>query len=337
MADTGDASPRDPRRQSMFGWKNQRHKQEEGEFAGQIEEGRVIGGKEQDHTVFCVRYCPSGEYAAVTYGNGAVRLFETASWTPVHRLRSLSYNVEGLPTTCVRWRPHCGATSADFAVSCASGAIQHWSWDEDASSDPEYLSSTVEAHNETTCIDYSPDGNLLCSAGSDHTVRVYDVLSGRLQHELKSGIDERGFTREGHTSRIFSLRFVSPHCLVSAGWETACQVWDLRTGNSERQLHGTHVCADAVEFDPNSSLVIVSSYRDTNQVRLFDYLSGREVTPPSLCDNLGDTSLYCSRLAQDQSTLYCVGSKPNSVFAIDIKTGALKGQYKQYASLLLFF
>ena len=325
------------RRESKFGWKNQQLKSDgEGEFLGQLQPGRAVpDSKEQDHTVFSVRYSPNGQQAAATYGNGCVRIFETDTFTTLHRLRSLTHNTESLPATSVRWRPHCPTKTSDFAVSCASGVIQNWSLDEDVQNDPEYISSMLEPGNETTCLDYSPDGNMLASAGSDHAVRIYDCMSGKQQIELKSGIDERGYSREGHTSRIFSVRVISPTCVVSAGWENACQVWDLRTGRSERQLHGTHVCGDALEVNHNTSTVVVSSYRAKDQIRIFDLLTGRDCTPPNLSENIGESSLYASKLGPDQSTLYCVGSKPNSVFAIDIRTGAMKGQIKGYVVQVL--
>eukprot|EP01063_Lacrimia_lanifica_P032250 TRINITY_DN5479_c0_g5_i1.p1 TRINITY_DN5479_c0_g5~~TRINITY_DN5479_c0_g5_i1.p1 ORF type:complete len:378 (+),score=39.51 TRINITY_DN5479_c0_g5_i1:69-1136(+) len=313
------------RRESHFGWKSQHGESEGWKFEGGVRMGHDVTGKEMDQTTFCVRYSLNGKYAAATFGNGAVKLYDTKTWQPIQRLRSLAHNADGQAATAVRWRPHCPTKSVDFIVSTASGVVQQWSWDENPARDAEYTGCLLEPENEILCCEYSPDGNSICSVGADRIVRIYDTLSGNLQHELSTGVDERGYTRPGHNSRIFSCRFVSPHVLITAGWESPCQVWDLRTGRSERQFLGTHVCADALEVDQNSSSVIVTSYRAKDQVQVFDYLSGRESTPPGLSESLRGSCLYTSKLASDQTTLICCGSKPNGIYLVDIRTGALRG------------
>ena len=328
------------RRESSMGWKPQTGsaaKKEVGEVYGSVSYKENISGLEQKETVFCVRYSGDGKYAAACYGNGAVRIFETATWTPVQRLRSLSHNSEGQAATCMRWRPHCPTKSFDIMVGCASGVIQQWGWEPDTSSDAEYCGSIIEHGNEVMCLDYSPDGNLMVTCGSDRLVRLYDTMSSKLQQELQHGLDDRGYVRQAHSSRVFSCRFLNQHTVVSGGWESPCQIWDLRTGKSEKQLLGTHICADSLTVSPNTSTVIVASYRHKNQLMIFDYLTGRDCTPDGLNSQIGTSAFYSTSLGPDQTTLHCVGSKPNTLCLVDIRTGEKLGGIEEYVKFFFFF
>lgn len=331
MAEDGGDVPKGglSRRKSSMGWKHQPHPAAKGaQESGvvRIHPAGTFSGKENQETAYCAKYSHDGKYLAVTFGNGAMRVFDTSNWQCLHRVKPLAHNPEGLAMTCVRWRPHCPRKSYDLLSSCSSGAIMQWTWDqEDPKSELDYQHTMHEQGNEVTCCDYSQDGNMITTCGSDHIVRVYDTMSGKIQHDLKHGVDARGFVCDAHPSRIFSARFVGPHTIVSAGWQTACQVWDLRTGKSERQLMGTHVCADSIDVNFNTSTVVVASYRNKDQLKVFDYLSGRECTPAGISKSLGDTMLYSCRLCNDQSTLWCCGSKPNGIFQVDLRTGDVYG------------
>ncbi|KAJ9472147.1 Ribosome biogenesis protein WDR12-like protein [Diplonema papillatum] len=314
------------RRESNMGWKPQHSGDGTVETMGGIRISGTVAAREQSESVFCVRYSGDGKYCAAACGNGAARIFETATWTPVQRLRSMAHNAEGHAATAIRWRPHGPTKAYDLIVACASGVIQQWSWDEET--DAEYVGAIVEPGNEILCVDYSPDGTQFASVGSDRIVRIYDTMSGKLSHKLDTGIDARGFAKQGHTSRIFSVRFLNAHRLVTGGWESACQVWDLRTGRSDRQLLGTHVGSDGLEVAPAASTVIVASYRATNQLMLFDPATGRETTPPNISRRFNGSNLYSVKLAANQSYLVCLGSKPNAIYLVDIRTGDLIGCIK---------
>ena len=298
--------------------------------------------RETGENVFACKFSPDGLYIAATYGNGAVRIFEDSTSLPltcVHRFKAhQTYQASGTgtpapepqPVTSVKWRPHC-PSNYELLTTESEGSVYQWTWNpqgKEGETHVEHLAKQLEKGNEPLCSEYSPDGNTFVTGGSDRVIRVYDTLSGRCQAMLTAGIDDMGKSRATHTNRIFSVRFVNPNVLISAGWESAIQVWDVRISKSIRQFGGTRVCGDSLDVNPNTTQVIVACYRPQSQIMLFDYLSGREIPNRGIAKALGESHLYGARLGADQRTLWCLGAKPNEVTVLDIQTGEVRAKVR---------
>jgi len=91
-------------------------------------------------------------------------------------------------------------------------------------------------------VEFSPDGRLLALAdnASAGAVKVYDVTTGHLEHELPA-----------HSIRVASITF-SPNSqrLVSAGFDKTVKLWDLATGHEVLTLRGHTDLVSHVLFDP---------------------------------------------------------------------------------------
>jgi Autophagy protein 16 (ATG16)/WD domain, G-beta repeat len=83
---------------------------------------------------------------------------------------------------------------------------------------PTKIKQTITAHTmDGTCVRYDPTGpNLIATASSDSTVKVWDTVSGQLRGTF------RGST--GHS--IICCDIASP-LLVGAGSDKTCRVWNL--------------------------------------------------------------------------------------------------------------
>jgi WD40 repeat protein len=105
---------------------------------------------------------------------------------------------------------------------------------------------------------FSSDGSRIVSGSKDHTVRVWDAVSGTIKHIL-----------EGHTESVSSVAFSSDSLwIVSGSWDKTLRIWNAVSGTNQHTLEGhTHIVT-SVAFS-SDSLRIVSSSLDCT-VRIWD-------------------------------------------------------------------
>ena len=86
---------------------------------------------------------------------------------------------------------------------------------------------------------FSPDSKYALSAGSDKTLRLWDVETGKLIRTFR-----------GHTDVIYSVAFSSDGKLALSGsWDATVRLWNVDTGETVRVFTG-HSQGLKSSFDP---------------------------------------------------------------------------------------
>ena len=116
-----------------------------------------------------------------------------------------------------------------------------------------------------TCVKWSPEGNYVCSASADWSLRIWNAGSGRCVHVLK-----------GHTGSILNVVGEGPEgtklctsTLMNINW-----VWNeaLNPPGFEKHIEGHSATVTSVEWSPDGSRL--ASGGCDGQVRVWDVHSG---------------------------------------------------------------
>lgn len=167
----------------------------------------------------------------------------------------------------------------------------------------------------------SPDGQLLVSGGSDRTITVRSLRTGKLLCTLN-----------GHSGSVFAVA-ISPdgQTLISGGWDKTIQVWNLNTAlrqsrnPSDGLLYTLTGHADGVNclaLSPDGKLLASGS--EDSSINLWDLSTQRQVLRSPLLTLTGHSEGVRSiAMSPDGQTLVSV-SADKTVKLWDLRTGELQ-------------
>lgn len=129
-----------------------------------------------------------------------------------------------------------------------------------------------------TTLSFSPEGRLLASGSLDHTIRIWDVQSGKEQRKL-----------QGHENHVFGVQFTPDGRLYSSGRDGLVCAWSLespvrRTGPE----HGASGLLSVSLSPPDQRLAAV---RKDGAIATIDLAPG---TAPDLLPELGTDNLLAT-------------------------------------------
>jgi WD40 repeat protein/uncharacterized caspase-like protein len=119
---------------------------------------------------------------------------------------------------------------------------------------------------EVTAVTVSPNGRLALSGNGKHTLRFWDMASGR---QLRSvGVDTGGHD-------IYSVAFSPDSTLALSAAGKTLRLWEVASGRELRSFTGHTKYVQAVAFSPDGTLALSGDY--DGKLKLWDVASGREL------------------------------------------------------------
>ncbi|HEY7729420.1 MAG TPA: BTAD domain-containing putative transcriptional regulator [Gaiellaceae bacterium] len=264
-------------------------------FAPAAEKGQGAHVPAQDAST-AVAVSPDGSQFATSPAPGRVTLWRTRDQAVLGELRGPSGLVDSL------------AWSRDGRLVAATGnALQTVVWSVATGSIVQRLGPAGPMG--ASGVDFSPDGELVATAGIDGKLRVHDLRSGRqiASVQVSGSLQDVAFSPDGkwvaagslagkiaildvarrtlartidHEDAIVPVRF-SPNGKAIATGDSAGKVhfWDPTTGRQiGRALGGQNGWVSSVTFDPSGRAVLTTSA--DGKLRLWDVASGKLVGTP---------------------------------------------------------
>jgi|GEM_PF-3434755 len=133
-----------------------------------------------------------------------------------------------------------------------------------ASLSPILSCKDIKAHKDSVnSVSFSPDGKLLASGSSDHTIKLWEVATGKL---LK--------TLEGHKGSVYSVSFSPDGKLLASGsYDKTIKLWEVASGKLLKTLEGHKGLVKSVSFSPDGKLLASGS--GDNTIKLWEVASGK--------------------------------------------------------------
>jgi WD40 repeat protein len=73
-------------------------------------------------------------------------------------------------------------------------------------------------------VDYSLSGDFYAIGTKSGSIRIFDENTKSLSVTLRPGIGDR----QGHSNRVYSVRYIDENTIVSGGWDNNVIIWDIR-------------------------------------------------------------------------------------------------------------
>ncbi|XP_078357929.1 uncharacterized protein LOC144642747 [Oculina patagonica] len=275
----------------------------------EVDFGDVMG-------VYSVNFSYNQQYLVSGCGNGAIQVYECSTRRKKRPLKHGS--LYGLPITSAKFFPF---KDDQLITASADGTMTCWdleSWN--------FFKKVDEPHNEISAMDFSHDGKIFGTAGKDRKIRVYDTSTLQLKLTF-GGTDQLESTEQkdilapeaGHGRKVFALKFhpFDDNIFLTGGWDRCLKVWDVRSDQVVRSIHGPYICGDGIDIWEDS--VLTASWVAHDALQIWDFGSGRMVEKiPFPHDEHGEF-LYVGRFCASSDVIAAGGSGTNDLKIINRK------------------
>lgn len=182
-----------------------------------------------------------------------------------------------------------------------SEAGRWWLWDAKSG---ELLLEPIRHRGPLTAIRFSPNGEMLATAGDDRTVRLWDPATGKENDRLdgaEGSVNAIAFSNEGLT-------------LLSAGTGAKLRAWNWKTGDEKTLVKAMGGVVTAIDLLPKEHFV---SGNEAGQIWSWDMKTGAQAQGYEREDL---ATIHDLAVSPDGKLLAIVGGSPN-VYVVEINGG----------------
>ncbi|KAI8611452.1 hypothetical protein BC830DRAFT_1141173, partial [Chytriomyces sp. MP71] len=199
---------------------------------------------------------------------------------------------------------------------------------------------TIQQSGSVYCVDMSPCGNWIVTGTSDKTLKVYDTVSGQLQHVLEGhhgavysvaiGFDSDGLwlascsNEIGHSADVKCIA-ISPDSsyIVSCSSDKSIIIWDRVLNEQFNKLEGHVAAVSCVAIAKDGKWIASGSHDQT--VKIWNFPSGELI---HTLDGHTD-KINCVIISPDNKWVIS-GSDDNTVKIWNASTGQLQRSFMEH-------
>lgn len=247
---------------------------------------------EENVEIMSVRWSPDDSILSVGCSDGSIKIYSDAGF-----MRSLSCGRNDSAITCMRWKPLSGKTRNVLLATTSDGGIHQFH-----ASSGRIMYQTCLSDNESYSCEYKPDASAFAIGCKDTAVRIFDENSKAVICTLGPSL---GYN-PGHNNRVFALKWFDENTLISGGWDSKIIIWDIRRGQSVRDIFGPHICGDSLDVKGN--ILLTGSYHHANQLQLWDIAGGHNLFTGTLKNNGKECFVYTAQFGKTANVIAIGGS-----------------------------
>ena len=260
-----------------------------------------------------VAFTPDGRHLVSFSHDKTIRIWDVFTGEPLRVLRPpIGPARQGML--------YAGAVSPDGRLLAVAGLVvpsRTESNIELISLDAERMERVLTGHSDAIfALDFSRDGRLLASGGTDRTARIWDTQTGVCRHELL-----------GHGSAIADVAF-SPdgQSLATACRDGTARIWSVANGQTTAVLAGHRDDIGSIAWSPDGRTVATGS--DDGSIRLWAADGTLRTSHP----RRGGEVVSLAFSADGQRLLYVLSADAERCggYVLDLASGQVRASFVGY-------